>query len=183
MIKQIQTYCLLVFSLIFLQQAQAQKYTEYELKSAFIYNFTKFIEWPNTQTQEEKTFKIGIIRNNTMKIVLNEMMRGKKINGRTVEIIYIKDISKIPDCQILFIDDVDNSELTQILRKTKNVPCLTIGNHLDYFCQQGGIINFTPQYYNYRFEINNQQAEWVNLKISSKLLILSKIISTNENKF
>jgi len=54
---------------------------------------------------------------------------------------------------------------------------------LDYFCQQGGIINFTPKYYSYRFEINNQQAEWVNLKISSKLLILSKIISPNENKF
>ena len=183
MIKRIRTYCLLLFSLIFLQQAQAQKYTEYELKSAFIYNFTKFIEWPNEQVQKGKTFKIGIIRNNNMKIVLNEMMRGKKINGRIVEIIYIKDISKIPDCQILFIDGVDNSELIQILKKTKNLPCLTIGNHLDYFCQQGGIINFTPKYYNYRFEINNQQAEWVNLKISSKLLILSKIISPNENKF
>ncbi len=183
MIKRKWTYCLLFFSFVFLQQARAQKYTEYELKSAFIYNFTKFVEWPNEKSHESNTFKIGIIRNNTMKIVLNEMMKGKKINGRTVEIIYIKNISKIPDCQILFIDKVDNSELIKILEKTKNQPCLTIGNHLDFFCQQGGIINFTPKYYSYRFEINNQQAEWVNLKISSKLLILSKIISSNENKF
>ena len=159
----------------------AQKYTEYELKSAFIYNFTKFVEWPPTTIKE--TFKIGIIRNNTMKIVLNEMMKGKKINGKIPEIIFIKDISKIPKCQILFIDNVDNSELLTILKQTKNQPCLTIGNHLSYFCQQGGIINFTPKYFSYRFEINNRQAEWVNLKISSKLLILSKIISPNENKF
>ncbi len=168
---------------MFWQQVQAQKYTEYELKSAFIYNFTKFIEWPSQENIGNETFKIGIIRNNTMKIVLNEMMRGKKINNRIIEIIHIKDLSKIPDCQILFIDGVDNNELIKILQNTKDRPCLTIGNHLDYFCQQGGIINFTPKYYNYRFEINNRQAEWVNLKISSKLLILSKIISSNENKF
>lgn len=183
MIKRKWTYCLLFFSFVILQQGFAQKYTEYELKSAFIYNFTKFIEWPTSSTTKGKTFKIGIIRNNTMKIVLNEMMKGKKINGKIIEIIYIKDLSKIPDCQILFIDGVDNTELIPILKETKNQPCLTIGNHLKYFCQQGGIINFTPKYYNYRFEINNQQAEWVNLKISSKLLILSKIISPNENKF
>jgi len=183
LIKRKWTYYLLFLGLIFWQQAQAQKYTEYELKSAFIYNFTKFIEWPSQENNNHETFKIGIILNNTMKIVLNEMMRGKRINGKIIEIIYITDLSKIPDCQILFIDGVDNSELIKILKKTKDLPCLTIGNHLDYFCQQGGIINFTPKYYNYRFEINNRQAEWVNLKISSKLLMLSKIISSNENQF
>lgn len=179
--KQIIIYGFLLFSFIATKSAMSQKYTEYELKSAFIYNFTKFIDWPDKP--KEKTFKICIVRNNMMKIILNEMTKNKKVNDKIIEIIYIKDISKIPDCQILFIDNVTNAELLSILNKTKNLPCLTVGNHLQYFCQQGGIINFTPKYFTYRFEINNYQAEWVNLKISSKLLILSKIISPNENKF
>ena len=184
LIRKIVTYCFLsVFLLLAGKTSFAQKYTEYELKSAFVYNFTKFINWPDEDKHKNETFKIVVFRNNTMKIVLNEMLRGKKIKGRIPEVIYVKDVSKIPDCQIIFIDDVTNSELIQILNKFHNKPCLTVGNHLQYFCQQGGIINFTPKYYNYRFEINNRQAEWVNIVISSKLLILSKLISPNENKF
>lgn len=180
MIKGFQKYCLLIITMLLVQQSFAQKYTEYELKSAFIYNFTKFIQWP---TNNYSTFKIVIVRNNDIKIVLNEILKDKKINNKKPELIYIDDITKISDCQILFIEDVSNSELITILEQTKNKACLTIANHIPLFCQKGGIINFTPKYYNYRFEINNLQAEWKGLKISSKLLILSKVISPNENKF
>ena len=71
----------------------------------------------------------------------------------------------------------------QILKCIDKKPIVTIGDELPDFCLLGGIINFMPQFSKHQFEINKDAADAIGVKISPKLLLLAKIISTKEDEF
>jgi len=83
----------------------------------------------------------------------------------------------------LFISDVGKYETITIFERTKGLPMLTLGDELIDFCEIGGIINFTSQFSEHQFEINNESAKNKGIRISPKLLLLAKIISNKENEF
>lgn len=84
-------------------------------------------------------------------------------------------IEDINECHILFICASEKKKLSEILTKIKDRPILTVAETKN-FCQSGGIVNFIVVKNKVRFEINVDAAKRTGLKISSKLLKLSKII-------
>ncbi len=171
---------LLVVFTGFVNKTYAQQYSEYELKAAYIYNFGKFVKWPEKSLKKE--FIIGVYGLNPFKGILKEALQGRQLYGRPIKIIYFTNLKNIDKCNILFIPKVKKEELLQIINAVKNSPVLTVGDNIDDFCVSGGNINFTPKFSKYRFYINNNAAKRKRLIISSKLLSLSKII-TDEIKF
>ncbi len=161
-----------------------QRYTEYELKAAYLFNFAKFVEWPDSIFKtKESPMILGIYDGDPFGDIIDKTFSGRAINNRKWIIKYFKDIDKIENCHILFIARIDKVELIKVLSIIKNKSILSVGDNIKDFCQLGGMINFAPQYSKYRFEINNSETIKVKLIVSSKLLILSKIIKTNEIKF
>jgi len=161
-----------------------QQYTEYELKAAYLYNFGKFVQWPE-QTFKNATdpFVIGIYGTNPFGEVLQQTIQNKTLQNRPVIIISITNPQDAATCNILFISKTNKLELNQIFQALANKPVLTIGDNISEFCQMGGIINFTVQHSQKRFEINNKASARVQLIISSKLLSLSRIVTEDEIKF
>lgn len=161
-----------------------QQYTEYELKAAYLYNFGKFVQWPE-QTFKNKTdpFIIGVYGTNPFGEILKQLIQDKTLQNRTVIIINITNLQDVATCHILFISKINKLELNQILQVLTNKPILTVGDNIDEFCQSGGVINFTGQHSQKRFEINNKASARVQLIISSKLLALSRIVTEDEIKF
>ena len=161
-----------------------QKFTEYEVKSAYLFNFTKFVEWPASAFENSNSpYVIGIYKNDGFGLVLNNTISGRQVNGRNVIIKYFDKPQEINDCHILFFPKISKYELINVLKVLEKKPILTVGNGIEDFCETGGIINFSQQYSRYRFEINNDIALKAKIKISSKLLVLAKIISEDEVKF
>lgn len=164
--------------------ANAQHYTEYEVKAGYLYNFTKYITWPETSfSSDEEPFIIGIYGKDPFGLILYQVLRGQKLYGRNWKIKYYFEVKEIDKCHLLFVARASKTELIAIAEKIKNKPILTVGDEIEDFCETGGIINFTGKYDKKRFQINNNQALKVKLTISSKLLILSRIITENEIKF
>ena len=189
LLKFVKTYMLkliLIFaiSVFVLPNANAQKYSEYEVKAAYLYNFIKFIQWPATAFEtKDSEFVIGIYGYDPFKNTLKEVLANNTVQNRKLVIKYFKTPDEIKNCHLLFISDVDEEELSIIIKKINKTPVLTVGNNIKNFCLLGGIINFTKQDAKHRFVINNNQAVNANLKISSKLLFLAKTISDDEDKF
>lgn len=164
--------------------ANSQQYTEYELKSAYIFNFAKFIEFPeNTFSSQRDPFIIGIIGNDAILDVLQNIIKGKTINNRNVIAISITQFEEANNCQIILFSKTTKTQLSQFIEYLNYKPVLTVGDNIEDFCQNGGIINFTPQNSTKRFEINPNAAQRAKLTISSKLLALARIINDAENKF
>lgn len=162
-------------------KANAQ-YSEYEVKAAYIFNFAKFIEWPENYIDGD-TLYLCTYKNDPFGIILEKTMIGRKVNGKDWKIKRANSIDEIGKCHILMISGIKQHEIIQLMNKISDKPIVTIGDELQNFCQAGGVINFMPQFSERQFEINKDVADDINIKISPKLLLLAKIISTKEDEF
>lgn len=172
--------------LLITNKVSAQKYSEYDVKAAYVYNFAKFVDWPSGYIEKKETIIIGVYKNKGFGEILERVLENKKIKDKFWEIRFfntIEDIEDIEECDILFISGTSKQEILQIIKKTAKSYTLTIGNNISKFCQYGGMINFTQKGAKKRFEINNNAAIKHKLKISSKLLILARVISEDEVEF
>ncbi|MCK4663806.1 MAG: YfiR family protein [Bacteroidales bacterium] len=173
-----------MFMVCFSYYTYSQKFTEYEVKSAYIFNFTKFVQWSESSFNSPNSpYIIGIYKNTSFGLVLKKTIEDRTVHGRKFIIKYINSPESIENCHILFLSRISKSELLMVLEHVNQFDILTVGNNIDNFCESGGIINFTKQYSRYRFEINNDAALKSKISISSKLLVLAKIISEDEIKF
>lgn len=163
---------------------KAQQFTDYEIKAAYIFNFTKFVKWPDKAFDNDNSpYVLGIYGNDPFGEIIKKIIGNRKTHGRKWVVKYYSKPEQIQQCHILFITNIQHSELKRIVGHVKRKPILTVGDEIDLFCEQGGIINFAKKNTAKRFEINNTAAFNSEISISSKLLMLSKIISNDEIKF
>ena len=150
----------------------AQAHNEYRVKAAFILNFARFVEWPPNAYSESGVLVVGIIGDDHFSGSLDQL-NGTTVNGRRIAIRRFKFGDYLRGCQILFVSSSERNRLGKILESVKGGSVLTIGE-LASFNQSGGVIKFVIQDYKVRFEINSGAAGQARLKISSKLMALSK---------
>jgi hypothetical protein len=153
---------------------------EYEVKTAFIHNFTKFIDWPPGAFEDENSpFRIGILGTGPIdKPLLN--LNGKKAHERSLEVSRVKNLKKVSQYQVIFVNPSENGRLRSILSTLKGTGILTIGD-TSGFADQCGVINFYLKSGKIRFEINIEASRRENLRISSKLLRLARIVNSQCN--
>ncbi|HWN08754.1 MAG TPA: YfiR family protein [Pyrinomonadaceae bacterium] len=165
---------LLLFFLVSIGSSNvaAQAPNEYRVKAAFILNFARFVEWPADAYSESGVLVVGIIGDNPFGGSLDQL-NGNTVNGRRISIRRFKAGDYLKGCQILFVGSSERNRLGKILDSVKGGSVLTIGE-LPQFNQAGGVIKFVIDDYKVRFEINAGAAGHARLRVSSKLLALSK---------
>ena len=148
----------------------AQTYTETEVKAAFIYKFTSFIEWPKESFPDKSSrFRIGILGDDPFGNVLDDTLKGKQAQDHAIELVRAKKCDDLLECEIVFISPSEKDHYPEILDKFIARSILTIGDS-EGFAAMGGIINLVKVDNKIRFEVNLNAARKANLKISSQLL-------------
>lgn len=184
MIKLILKYSLIIILFLSIGKVHAQQYTEYDLKAAYVYNFSKFIFWPKTVfNNDESDFNIVVYGSSPITEVLYKALKNHKIRGRNISIRVIYNLADLGNAQILFVSKDMQENIKEVVTICNSQSVLVIGDALEGFCQAGGFVNFTPKSSKYRFEINRQAVEKSKLRISSKLLALARIIKSEEIEF
>jgi hypothetical protein len=140
---------------------------EYRVKAAYLFNFAKFVEWPGAAATGPIT--ICVAGRNVFGEALTETVRDETVNGRALAVRVI--LEPEPGCHILFVPR--GAAAAAYLRAAESTPTLTVGESSD-FIAQGGIITFTLEGANVRFEISLDAAERTGLRISSRLLRLAR---------
>ncbi len=171
---------LFIFCPCFKTAAQPVAENEYRLKAAFIYNFAKYVTWPDSPRNGER-FIIGILGENPFERELN-IIQGKMVNGSTIEIRQYDSIEEVRGCRILFIASSERKNIAAITNILKRYGILTVSDTTGY-AHMGVMINLYVAENRLRFEINKGAAESAGLKISSHLLRLGKIIEPENRDF
>jgi hypothetical protein len=150
--------------------------SEYEVKAAFLYNFTKFVEWPPSAFAEGNApLRLCVLGEDPFGRSLNAAVGvGEEVEGHRLTVVSTATLAHAAGCQILFVSRSERERLPQILAPLKSSPVLTVGDTKG-FLDQGGIVNFILEGSKVHFEINPAAAEQAGLKISSKLLRLARI--------
>ncbi len=160
----------------FVTESSAQRATEYEVKAAFLYNFARFVTWPDSSFQSPNPpLIIGVFGNDPFGSTLEQTIQDKTAQNHPLIIQRFKKIEDTHNCHILFIAPSAQKELTSLLKHLQTSPILTVGEQND-FCQNGGMINFILVNRRVRFEISPQAIERSALIMSSRLLKLAQIV-------
>ena len=151
--------------------ARAEVASEYDVKAAFLYNFTKFVEWPSSALTERSDFQLCVLGEDPFGKSL-KMVEDEKVAGRRITLLRTPKLAEPEGCHILFISRSERNRIPEILLDLGTAPVLTVSD-TSGFLDQGGIINFVLEGSKVRFEINQAAAERAGIKISSKLLRLA----------
>ena len=76
--------------------AQTAGDREYQLKAAFLFNFTQFVEWPSASLPEpSSSLVIGILGENPFGNYLEEIVTGEVVNGHPLVVQQYKNVDEI----------------------------------------------------------------------------------------
>ena len=150
--------------------AQEDISREYTIKAAYLYNFGRYVTWPEGAFSEADTpFVIGVLGTDPFGEVLDTIAAEKKIEGRRIEVRRFASLDQYTPCHILFVNhSVDPEEQLDVIRRLGDSPVLLVGE-TPAFAERGGVMNFFVEENKVRFEINPLAAERAQLKISAKL--------------
>lgn len=140
-------------------------------KAVYLYNFTKYIEWP--PANKEGNFVIAIVGNNPGLLAeLNKMASSKTADKQKFEIKPVSTPSEAGKCNILYVTGESKVNLAEVSQKVKANSTLLVSEKTGAL-NQGSIINFVVIKSKLAFEINKSHSEKFNLKVSSSLLSLA----------
>lgn len=153
--------------------------SEYQVKAVYLYNFTKFIDWPtNNLTPADAPIVIGILGEDPFGKTLDDLVANEVVRGHRLVVKRLNPDDDWRGCQVLFISHLKKAPLAALLQKLKENPILTVSDSSG-FAEQGGIINFVIVQDKVKLEINPDAAAAAGLQISSKLLKLAHIVKTD----
>jgi hypothetical protein len=149
---------------------------EYQVKALFLFNFAKYVDWPQVCFEHTNTpIIIAVLGESNFGDELNKAVAGKRVGGREVVVRQMEKDSDLGKCHILFISSSERKRLGEILNRINSMPILTVGE-TEQFTQQGGIINFIKKEGKVRLEIDCDAARRTKLQLSSKLLSVADVV-------
>lgn len=144
--------------------------SEYQVKAAFLFNFTKFVKWPDTAfAATNSPLVIGVMGDNPFGNNLELAVNGKSLDGHPLAVRLVGSLAEARMCHVLFICQKPKRNIADTIAALKNAPVLTV-SETEHFIEDGGIIKFVMEDNKVRFIINDPAAKKAGLVISSKLL-------------
>jgi hypothetical protein len=173
--RHIPAFTLLFFFAFFsLCEADSVTGQEYRIKAGFIYNFAKFVKWPERAFSDpESPIILCIISSHPFSDVFLAL-NDKNVGGRKMVVIRYQTPEDAESCHILFFDLPDRDFIRRELKRLDGRSILTVGE-VDSFNQLGGIINFFLENNRLRFRVNLDAAKRAGLRLSSLLLMSAEI--------
>jgi len=144
---------------------------EYQIKAAFLLNFTRYIEWPNRSGD----LNICVLGPDVFGNALNDVAAGKVVNGRKIAVRKSITQSEACGCDIVYLSLPPGKQIRDALRGLEQSGALTVGEDAD-FLRMGGMIAFAPAEGKVRFYINAVGAGHAGIKISSRLMVMGRNI-------
>lgn len=154
----------------------AETLTESKVKSAFLYNFAKFVKWPpNSLADPTAPFTFCTIGDNPLQGTLDEVLQGKTLDDHPLLSRHLGHASDAKGCQVLFVSESASSGSKNSLTSLRLPGLLVVGefsNKRDV-SKEGAMITFVLESNRVRFVIDTKAAGQAGLTISSRLLSLA----------
>ncbi|NEX22856.1 YfiR family protein [Thiorhodococcus mannitoliphagus] len=158
--------------------ARAQSYSEADLRAVFLLNFSIFIDWPAEAFEAPSSpFRYCVLGSQVLTGSLRSVLAEETLGQRQLRLIAAEDPSSWRRCHIIYLDDSASQGRSQVLNAVKGMPVLTVGDS-EAFARSGGMIGLVRKGGKLRAVINREMAEREGIRISSKLLRLSILVSS-----
>lgn len=149
---------------------------EYQIKAAFLFNFAKFVEWPaDAFATPQAPFIICVLGEDPFGPLLDATLAGKSMGTHPVALRRIKEHAEARHCHMVFVSSSEIRNYAEVIESVRGTSILLVGDS-EGFAALGGMIEFTLEGNHVRFAINPDAAQRARLTLSSKLLMLARIV-------
>jgi hypothetical protein len=153
---------------------------EYQLKAAFLYKLSQFVEWPDRAFVEPTApLIIGVLGDDPFGAYLDDLVREEKIGLRPLTVRRYKSTEDAIGCHILFVCRSESGGLEKIIAQLKGRTLLTVSD-AETFLRLGGMVRFATENGKIRLKINVEAAKAAELTVSSKILSPATIATAGE---
>lgn len=150
---------------------------EYQVKAVFLFNFSKFTEWPSSVFPTPTSpISVCILGDDPFLGRLDIILKGNTSQGRSALIRYLQSVETAKDCHVLFVGNSEQGNLTAIFSFIRAYPVLTVSEIRD-FVRHGGMIEFYNRESKVRFFVDPRTVKESGLQISSRLLQVADIVN------
>lgn len=147
---------------------------EDDIKAAFLFNFTKFIEWPAGARAD--SFRICTIAEPAFNAAVDRALAGESIDGRPIVRLSPATPEAARACHILFLARVESERAERWVAAVRGAPVLVVGESRAAW-DRGAQINFVVDENRVRFDVNADAASGLGLSVSSKLLRVARKVT------
>jgi hypothetical protein len=144
-----------------------------DLKAAFLFNFTRFVQWPDGIPPASDPFRLCVIADPATTTLIERTMQGESVHGRPSQTTVPASADEARSCQILFVGRSEAGRAAPLLDAIRDLPVLTVSDAAR-FATRGGMIEFVREEDRVRFDVNLEAAKRCGLNISSRLLRVAR---------
>ena len=142
-------------------KAQEEKYI-----GLFIYNFTKYFDWP--ESMKSGDFVIDVIGHPSVYEELGRLTAGKKVGTQNIVLKKFDSAENLDKSNIIFVGHWQSRFMAQVLSQVGNNPTLII-TESEGMLDKGAAINFVILNGTIKFEMNATAVKDRNLKTDPRL--------------
>ena len=151
----------------------AQDRPTHEIHAAMLYNFIKYVQWPNESDGGE--FVVGVIGDENVFNTLKAWYDGKPKGTKKYVIKKLGSADEANSCQVVYVGKARNKDFEAIKSTVagKSILTITDGNGMG---EKGSSINFKVVDGKLKFELNQATVSSSNLKVSTQLSSMAILI-------
>jgi hypothetical protein len=137
-----------------------------KIQAMFIYNFTKFVDWP--KSSHSNNFVIGVLNDAELFTHLTEVVAGKRMYAEPIIVRKLTNGDLLDSLQILFVGASQCEKLPLICEQIKDREILVVANCADGI-DYGAAISFQIVANKQRFSLSQSSFERHNLQMKPEL--------------
>jgi hypothetical protein len=142
-----------------------------QVKSAYVFNFIKFVEWPEHELKTGDRIRLCVIGDDGLHTSLSGL-NGRKAGEYELQVRPSTEAANLDDCHVLFIGDQDRRRLVPIIKSLRDAHTLTISD-IPGFAEHGGGIGLLRRDDRMLFEVNLASTRKAGLRLSGQMLNLA----------
>jgi len=165
--------CLLVFLAASLLGSflNAQELDERAIRVAYVYNLTKYVDWPSAGNQ----LVVCYVGDGPMGEALEKMLAGKTSESRLIRVVLSPNDDDLDKCDVVYVAYSSPLKVHATLDHLRNKSVLTLGDSVS-FPKNGGMIGLVRVGQQVQMIVNLDAIQRTRLKISSRVLNLATIV-------
>jgi len=156
-------FTLIIFSCLFVTVCKSQ---DEKFKALYLYNITKFIEWPT----QAGPFIIKVLGESPVTTLYKSEFGQRTVNSQSVEIINANSTAELNNAQIIYIPSSQSASIPSVVAKVAGKPVLIITDQSGA-TSKGASISFVMSG-KLTIQISRRNIESHGLKVNTQLIEL-----------
>lgn len=152
----------------------AESVAEHEVKAAMLFNFVKFVDWP--QPMDSKApLSLCVAGADALAGALEQAVADRTVGGRPLKVQRGQKVADLKGCQLLFVAGGERKQVREVVDAPPQAGLLTVSDAAR-FATEGGVVGFVSEDKKIRFEVNLAAAERAKLHVSARMLQLARVV-------